>query len=103
MKYYIELNVEEHYLNPYEIACRYNIVSTTGKAHNRFVARILTEYCKKMNIEEKIYYQTKQGMMRVYPLAIYDPALRELKEKYPKGVELTMEFDNKQHHFIIKE
>jgi hypothetical protein len=103
MKYYVELNVEEHYLNPYEIACKYRIVSKTGQAHNRFVARLLTEYCKKMNIEDKIYYQTKQGMMRVYPEAVYKPLMDKLIMDHPKDTEITMEFENKNHYFIIKE
>jgi hypothetical protein len=102
MKYYVELNVEEHYLNPYEIACKYRIVSKTGQAHNRFVARLLTEYCKKMNIEDKIYYQTKQGMMRVYPASVYDAAIRESLDGLPTETELSMEFENKRHYFIIK-
>lgn len=102
MKYYIEVQDTEHYLNPFEIASLYGVHSNKGQAHNRFVARLLTEYCKIMNIDTKIYYQTKQGMMRVYPASIYRPLMDKLLEDHPLNTEICMEFDNKNHYFILK-
>lgn len=103
MKYYIEMHDEEHYLNPHEIAIQYNIYTKTGKPHGTFVARLLTEYQKLTNNGLKIYYHTHQGMMRVYPEAVYKPLMDKLIMDHPKDTEITMEFENKNHYFIIKE
>ncbi len=102
MKYFLELHDEEHYLNPYEIACLYGVRSKQDKSHNRFVARLLTEYCKTMNITEKIYYETQQGMMRVYPESIYRPLMDKLLEDYPMNTEIVMTFDGKNHYFYLR-
>lgn len=102
MKYYLEIQDDEHYLNPYEIAVVYGVQSNKDQPHNRFVARLLTEYCKALNIDTKIYYQTKQGMMRVYPSSIYGPLMTKLLEDYPKNTEICMEFENKNHYFKLK-
>ena len=54
-------------------------------------------------IEEKYYYKTSKGdMMRVYPSTMYGPLFRKLREDYPHNEEIIMEFDNKNHHFMIK-
>ena len=44
MKYYLEVQSDEHMLNVHEIACKYGIRSIKDKPHARFVARLLTEY-----------------------------------------------------------
>ena len=103
MKYYLEVYTDEHMLNAYEIACKYNIYSTKDKPHARFVARLLTEYLNRLNIDEKFYYKTSKGdMMRVYPSTMYGPLFRKLKEDHPHNVEIEMKFDNKNHYFMIK-
>ena len=102
MKYYMEIQDDEHYLNPFEIASLYGVYSNKEQPHNRFVARLLTEYQRIMKIDTKIYYQTKKGMMRVYPSAIYEPLMNKLLEDYPKDIEICMVFDNKSHYFILK-
>ena len=103
MKYYLEVQSDEHMLNVHEIACKYGIRSTKDKPHARFVARLLTEYLNRLNIEEKYYYKTSKGdMMRVYPSTMYGPLFRKLREDYPHNAEIVMEFDNKNHHFMIK-
>ena len=40
--------------------------------------------------------------MRVYPSTMYGPLFRKLREDYPHNAEIVMEFDNKNHHFMIK-
>lgn len=101
MKYYLEIIDNEHYLNPYEIACLYGVLSKQNKGHSRFVARLLTEYCVQNNIQEKYYYETKNGMMRVYPSSIYKQVMDNLIINNAKNTELTMVFDNKNHYFIL--
>lgn len=104
MKYYLEIENEEHMLNAYELASCYHIYSNKNKPHARFVARLLTEYKKALNYEEKFYYRTKKGdMMQVYPSYIYRPLLDKLIDDYPSNKEIAMEFNNKTHYFTIKE
>ena len=102
-KYYLEFNIEEHMLNPYEVACRYRILSKNKKPHGHFVARLLKEYCITNEIPEKFYYRTSKGeMMLVYPFKLYDKVMKELFDKYEQNVLVHMEFDNKTHYFILE-
>ena len=101
-KYYMEVHSYEHMLNAYEIAKLYNIKTLTDKPHNRLVARMLSEYNKKYN-DPKLYYQTKTGLMRVWPKSVYEKVFNEFINTHEHNTELTIEFSNKTHYFIIKE
>ena len=101
-KYYMEVNSHEHMLNAYEIAKLFNIKTLTGKPHNRLVARMLSEYNKKYN-DPKLYYQTKTGLMRVWPSSIYRPLFMKFLEEHEHNTELTIEFSNKAHYCVIGE
>ncbi len=105
MIYYKEIKVEEHYLNCFEIACKYKIYTTkTDKPHSRFVARIIKEYKARHNITETIYYKTSRGdMMMVYPEAMYEPLIKEMLGEFEVNTPHEMVFDNKTHYFTIKE
>lgn len=102
-KYYLEFHEEEHMLNPYEIACRYRILSKSNKPHAHFVARLLREYTEEHGILEKFYYRTSKGeMMLVYPYRIYNAVMTELFDKYEKDIIVSMQFENKTHYFMLK-
>ncbi len=102
-KYYLEFHIEEHMLNPYEIACRYKILSKNNKPHAHFVARLLREYTEANNIPEKLYYRTSKGeMMLVYPYRIYNAVMTELFDKYERDTVVSMQFENKTHYFMLK-
>lgn len=105
MKYYKEVFSDEHYLNCYELACRYRILTKNDKPHSRFVARFIKEYKLKNNITETYYYRTPKGdMMMVYPKEFYEPLFAYLLEAHEKrDVLYAMAFDNKNHYFKIKE
>lgn len=99
-KYYMEVNSHEHMLNAYEIAKLFNIKTLTGKPHNRLVARMLSEYNKKYE-DPKLYYQTKTGLMRVWPSSVYRPLFTKFLEEHEHNTELTIEFSNKAHYCVI--
>jgi hypothetical protein len=102
-KYYMEVHSNEHMLNAYEIACKYNIYSTKDKPHARLVARMLSERQKETDAP-KIYYRTSRGdMMRVFGAYEYESIMKELIEKYEPNVEHCLVFSNKNHYFIIKQ
>lgn len=100
-KYYMEVTSHEHMLNAYEIAKLYNINTLTGKPHNRLVARMLTEYNKKYG-DPKLYYKTAKGdLMRVWPKYVYESIFNKFLEENEHHVELTIEFEKKNHYCII--
>ena len=101
-KYYMEVNSYEHMLNAYEIAKLYNLKTLTGKPHNRLTARLLSEYNKKYN-DPKLYYQTKTGLMRVWPKSVYEKVIGDFVKEHDHNTELTIEFSNKSHYCVIGE
>jgi len=84
-KYYLEVEYEEHMLYANEISGiygeAYGISLTTAK-----VSAILNKYAKNNNIDNpKLFYHTKWGLKRVYPEALYKPAMEEYVETVRLG------------------
>lgn len=103
--YYIKVNSYEHMLNCYELAKMYRIYTTeSDKPHSRFVAALIKQYYNEHPDEPKVFYNTKNGMMQVFPKKIYEPILEKIIKEYPMNIEFDMSFPdrNKVHHFIIK-
>jgi hypothetical protein len=60
-----------------EIAIRYGLVEN-DKPKSAKVTSILKRYAKKNNIViHPLYYHTQYGLKRVYPEALYKPAMEE--------------------------
>ena len=104
MKYYLEIESEEHMLNAYELAKLYNIRTLKDKPHSHFVARLVKEYKLAHKVDFNCYYRTSKGdMMMVIPSSIWRPLLDKLLEDFPHNTVCEMEFSNKSHYFVIKD
>lgn len=82
-QYYVavEEEINEHMLYPSEIAILYGLIKY-DKPQYLSVTHAITKYCKDNSIEYRpFYYNTRNGLRKVYPAAIYVPAM----ESYLKG------------------
>lgn len=72
--YYQEITSSEHMLFAKEIGALYNVSGQKA-------SKVIDAYCTRNGIsaEPKLFYKTKYGLSRVYPRAIYKPAMEELK------------------------
>lgn len=102
MKYYIEVQDDEHYLNPYEIATIFGVYSKANKPHSRFVARLMTNYYNLHADTPKFYFNGSKGLSRVYPACIYAPIMLDLINNYDSDKEHAIQMGEKTHYFIIK-
>jgi hypothetical protein len=75
--YYKKEILREHMLYQSEISQKYGLKSTSGKPHPRLVGAIMQEYYRQHTdlIDEEYYYQTSNGLLRVYQESIYRPAI----------------------------
>lgn len=82
-KYFIEVFSEEHMLFAKEIASLYDIMDSKGNPNYSLVGKAINEYIKENNIEyNQLFYNTKNGLRKVFPKHIYIPALKYYKDKY---------------------
>ena len=71
MIYYKAVEEDEHLLYAKEIAMIYENDLTSRKVTN-----IIKKYITENNIEyEQLYYETRNGLCKVYPRKIYRPAI----------------------------
>lgn len=80
--YYQKFESEEHMLFSHEIADIYNkiyrLIGTNLELTDRKVISIISKYHKKYLMQqEKFYYNTRNGLRRVYSRDIVDEAIRE--------------------------
>lgn len=67
--YYQEVTHDEHMLFAKELAEKYN-VSIQKVTHS------IAKYCNETGVIcPRLFYKTKYGLARVYPIAIWKPAL----------------------------
>lgn len=72
--YYQEVISEEHMLFAKELGEKYSISSQK-------VTHTIAKYCSESGIQcPRLFYKTKYGLTRVYPQAIYIPALQALSK-----------------------
>lgn len=85
IKYYLEVEYEEHMLYANEISGIYNMFTGINSLSTAKVTSILKKYAKNNNIEiQPLYYHTRYGLKRVYPESLYKPAMDE----YIKAVQI---------------
>jgi hypothetical protein len=103
-QYYTKKESYVHYLNCTELALAYGIFTTKEepKPHSRFVAAILREYYREHPELEQYYYNTKKGMMMVWPPEVYSLVLESVINNNPLGEECEYTTDKgKTHYFQI--
>lgn len=76
--YSMEIQSEEHFLYPREIAEIYGLYTLKDQPNARLVNLVLEEYRIKNGLDPYpvITYETKFGPSRCYPHVIYDPAMQ---------------------------
>lgn len=80
--YYEQVELEEHMPYAKEICEVFRIHNENGKNHSRFMIMYLNDYAKKIDPDyRKLYYQTKNGLVQVFPRTIYEPAIKNLLKK----------------------
>lgn len=66
--YYNPIKIKEHMINTKEIAMLLNVKSEAGKFHGTFIKAALKNNLAKYPDDKKYFYETKHGLMQVYPM-----------------------------------
>lgn len=98
-EYYRRFTSLEHMLNSKELATILKVKSLSGKIHSLFVSTYLNSLITE---EEKIFYNTKKGLMQVFPYSLYNIFLEEFTN-YEKNCAHSFIINNKTYKFIIEE
>lgn len=102
--YQMEIKSEEHMLLPSEIAKGYGLLTEKGQPHTKLIAKILEEYRLKNHLESYpvITYTSGWGPLRVYPAAIYAPAMTWFIQTVTHVTSYTF-LDGKKSNFRLGE
>ena len=92
MKFYKEIDIAEHLLYAKEILQMYPIVSSTGKIHLSAMTAMLNSIDK-----DKIYFNARHGLKRVYSRAVYLTAVNSFEEAFKGGTSCEIEIQDKKY------
>ena len=105
-KYYKEVNTVEHFCFASEICDSLGVYSNNNKPHIRFFTYFYDGYCKTVGInEDKLYYQTRNGLIRVFPnlsaIASFAICIKSELRRNNDSSRLTIEINDKSFNILV--
>lgn len=105
-KYYKEINIAEHFYFASEICDSLGVYSNNNRPYVRFFTYFYDGYCKIVGInEDKLYYQTRNGLVRVFPnlsaIASFAICIRDELRRNNDNNRLAIEVDGKSFGVVV--
>ena len=105
-KYYKEVNTTEHFYFASEICDSLGVYSNNNRPYVRFFTYFYDGYCKIVGInEDKLYYQTRNGLVRVFPnlsaIASFAICIRGELRRNNDNNRLVIEVDGKSFGVVV--